>query len=297
MKQGLVSIIIPVYNSEKYIKRSVRSALAQSYENIEVIVVDDGSTDGTGIKLKKIADPRLKVISSENKGPGAARNIGVRESAGEYILYLDSDDEIVKGAVSRCITEIKGSGVDIVTFNTEAVGSSDTFKPNYKRDIIEGIYSPEEYLKDKTPCVVCLYFFKKEVAEKNRLEFLEGIVHEDRAYTPMLIKAAGNISYIDQVLHTRYIVEDSIMTRKKTIYNIESKRAVIDYLEKNNIDAAFIKHLWWSSCKDILKIGERKERKRSWVLMLETRRSNDIGLRTGEVVKLWMLRVLCVALG
>ena len=275
MIRDLVSIIIPVYNSEKYIKRSVGSALAQTYKNIEVVVVDDGSTDTTRVKLNEIKDSRLRVVSSENLGPGAARNTGVEESRGRYILYLDSDDAIDQTTVSRCIEEFIDREIDIVTFDTRIEGESKFFKPDYSRGE-KGIYRTKDYLKNNTPCVVWLYFFKRSLVDKENLEFLEGIIHEDRAYTPMLLKAGRKIAYIDEVLHTRYLVEGSIMTRGKTYFNIESKEKVIEYLAKNKIEKNFVHHLWWSLYTDILKIEDRESRKKALLLMQETKRLRNI---------------------
>lgn len=94
----LISIIIPVYNSEKYLKEALDSVLAQSYENIEVIMVDDGSVDSSPGICDAYAqkDPRFKVIHQENKGPSAARNRGIEEATGEYITFFDNDDLLHK---------------------------------------------------------------------------------------------------------------------------------------------------------------------------------------------------------
>lgn len=102
-----VSIIIPAYNSEKYIERSIESALCQSYKNIEVIVVDDGSLDSTlnlCNKYKKI-DERLLVITKKNGGVSSARNAGIKKSTGEYIFFLDSDDYLDTEVIEKLVVD------------------------------------------------------------------------------------------------------------------------------------------------------------------------------------------------
>jgi glycosyltransferase involved in cell wall biosynthesis len=88
-----VSVVIPLYNKAATVRVAVDSALSQSYRDLELIVVDDGSTDGSAGSLKDIADPRLRLLSQANAGPGAARNRGLREAHGEYVAFLDADDE------------------------------------------------------------------------------------------------------------------------------------------------------------------------------------------------------------
>jgi glycosyltransferase involved in cell wall biosynthesis len=92
IKNPLVSIIIPAYNAEKYIKGAIESALAQTYKNIEIVVVDDGSTDKTKDIVKEFADKRIKYIYQKNSGVAITRNTGIKNSTGEYIAFLDADD-------------------------------------------------------------------------------------------------------------------------------------------------------------------------------------------------------------
>lgn len=101
--QPLVSVVIPAYNSEETIGRAVRSALGQEYSPIEVVVVDDGSKDRTAETAEEIGDGRVRVIRQANAGPAGARNRGIREARGEFIAFLDDDDEWLPGRLTRCI--------------------------------------------------------------------------------------------------------------------------------------------------------------------------------------------------
>jgi len=97
----LVSIIVPVYNGERFVERAIASALAQTYRNIELIVVDDGSTDRTAPKVSAFQDSRIQYVYQENRERGAARNNGIRNSAGKYITFLDADDRYLPEKVQR----------------------------------------------------------------------------------------------------------------------------------------------------------------------------------------------------
>lgn len=115
MDDKLISIIIPIYNVGKYIKRCVESLIVQKYSNIEIILVDDGSSDDSAIIIDTLAsiDTRINVIHKENEGVSSARNIGIENAKGEYIMFVDGDDWVDNEYVSYFVNLINKSGCDI----------------------------------------------------------------------------------------------------------------------------------------------------------------------------------------
>ena len=99
--QPLVSVILPAYNAERFLGRALRSGLAQTYPHLEIIVVDDGSTDRTAEVIRSFTDARVRYLSQPNRGQGAARNLGIRQSAGRYLTFLDADDVYLPQKVER----------------------------------------------------------------------------------------------------------------------------------------------------------------------------------------------------
>lgn len=97
----MISVVIPLYNKEASIKQSLMSVLSQSYQDFEVVIVDDGSTDGSVAKVEEIQDSRIRLIRQENGGPSKARNIGVKNAKGEWVLFIDADDEMLPDAISN----------------------------------------------------------------------------------------------------------------------------------------------------------------------------------------------------
>ena len=127
-----ISVIVPVYNVEKYINRCIDSILNQSFENFEVILIDDGSTDTTGEICDSYTakDSRVKVIHKENGGGSAARKAGIDAAVGKYIMFIDSDDAYVEGALEKAHQTITQEDVDIVQFNyykTANIGNVTSF--------------------------------------------------------------------------------------------------------------------------------------------------------------------------
>ncbi len=114
-----VSIIVPVYNTEKYLKKCFKSITEQTYSNLEIIIVDDGSTDDSGRLCDEYAqfDDRVMVIHKENGGLSSARNEGLRNSTGEYLTFVDSDDYISKDFVEKSLDLCKKYGADISVLN------------------------------------------------------------------------------------------------------------------------------------------------------------------------------------
>ncbi len=95
----MISVVIPLYNKETSVAQSLQSVLSQSYDDFEVVIVDDGSTDGSVAIVEAINDPRIRLIRQENGGPSKARNTGVKNARGEWIVFLDADDELLPGAI------------------------------------------------------------------------------------------------------------------------------------------------------------------------------------------------------
>ena len=117
--EKLVSIIIPAYNTEKYIGNCIESVIKQTYHNLEVIIVNDGSEDNTLeiITKARLRDNRIVVINQENNGPSAARNAGLKICRGDYVFFLDSDDWLIPNCIEKLISIEKKKKVDIIFFD------------------------------------------------------------------------------------------------------------------------------------------------------------------------------------
>lgn len=182
-----ISVIIPVFNTEKYLKRCVDSILAQTYRNLEIILVNDGSTDGSGsiCEYYKTTDERVKVIHKKNGGQSSARNAGLDIATGNFISFVDSDDWLVKDIYEHCVELIKSKMCDVVDFQCiYTYGEDKHFSLNKKEEkleVIEGKEILRDYLlrgqTDKTPFSVCRKLYKKMLFEKVR--FPEGRINED----------------------------------------------------------------------------------------------------------------------
>ena len=119
MNRFLVSIIIPVYNGEKFIDECLKKILKQTYENIEIIVINDGSTDETKNILKKYSlNKKIKIFNNENHGVSYGRNYGIEKATGDYIMFLDVDDELLDDAIEQLVDYVnKNNDIDIIRFN------------------------------------------------------------------------------------------------------------------------------------------------------------------------------------
>lgn len=181
-----VSVIIPCYNAEKYIAAAVHSVLFGAYQNVECVVVDDGSKDQSLNVLKSISDERLKVFSIENSGGGYARNIGIKHASGHYIAFLDSDDLLDKEGLKVLVEKSKNRSADQLvfgianSFRDEEVDNSDTDKLLKKllseaktKDFVNrsDLYSTDDNVSNlwnyfQKPLSICCVLYTKESLEK-----------------------------------------------------------------------------------------------------------------------------------
>ena len=138
MSIKMISVVIPLYNKESSIAQSLKSVLSQEYDNFEVVIVDDGSTDGSVGVVEAINDPCVRLIKQENGGPSKARNTGVKNAKGEWILFLDADDEMLPGAIEYFAQKIK-EHTEVDMFLGEVIvnnGKSEYLVRKYKEGFI-----------------------------------------------------------------------------------------------------------------------------------------------------------------
>lgn len=211
-----LSIIIPAYNAEAYLPQCLDSILAQEHRGCEVIVVDDGSTDGTAALLERYPD--VKVIHQENRGMSTARNRGLDEARGEYILFVDSDDLLTDGALETLVAEL--SGEDIIAFNAKKLHDATgelTYHPTIREpETTDGwTYFCRHRLEATDIHFVCIWqrAYRRQFLIDNNLRFADGILRaEDDLFTTQAMLAAKTLRTITPCLYIYRVRANSITT-------------------------------------------------------------------------------------
>lgn len=206
------SIIIPVYNVEKYIKECLDSVLNQTYKDYEVIVVNDGTKDNS-IEIAK--EYPFKIINQKNQGLSVARNTGVKHAKGEYILFLDSDDYLEKDTLKE-IEKSLDNTPDIVRFQIKEVFENKEDKEHPEASFInkDGIESFEEIVKYHFIENAWCYAINRKYYNKHKFQFRPGTVHEDFGLIPLVIINAKIVSSIDYIGYNYRQRQGSIMNDK-----------------------------------------------------------------------------------
>ena len=226
-----VSVIIPVYNVQDYLAECLDSVINQTLRDIEIICVNDGSTDDSLRIAQEYAekDSRIRVISQPNGGLSAARNTGMRDARGEYIYFLDSDDYLLTNALEELYFRSRENELDILYFGAESFFESDELKEEnkklaayYYRTATDGSVGSEAamklFLKDNSyRSSVPMQFFRRALLTENHLQFLEGILHEDELFTPLALCAAETVAVSDARYYQRRVRGDSIMTQPASV--------------------------------------------------------------------------------
>ncbi len=223
---GLISVIIPVYNVEEYLKECVDSVLSQTYENYEIILINDGSTDSSGKICDEYAEKndKISVVHKENGGLSDARNKGLSLANGKYVYFLDSDDYIIPEAFAELVLIIEKENSDFVFFDAKSFedgNKSFNIEQRYIRKKEYGAAKGEEVLMNlldnkEYHSAVPLCFIKKAFLEKARLRFITGIFYEDTVFTYELFMLSNMVSYCSKALYHRRYRKASIMTSPKS---------------------------------------------------------------------------------
>lgn len=245
MKYPCVSIIIPVYNAEKYLLNCLSSATKQTLTNIEIIVINDASTDSSLgiIKKFKKTDKRIKLINfHENKGNGIGRNVGIKKSTGDYILFLDADDWLEQNAAERLYQAASVKNAEIVH-----LGYFQHNTKSEKCDIILPCYSGEDkdflryfllLIKGFTSMPWC-YFYSRDFLVKNEIKFTEGIFFEDVNFVAKAFFCVRRLTLVnDYPLYNYLIHKDSItgsLSKKKIRDLFEAHIILKKILKEENL--------------------------------------------------------------
>lgn len=240
-----ISIIIPVYNSRKYIKKCINSVINQSYSNFEIIVVDDGSTDGSLDIIYSFNDSRIKVIKQENRGVSEARNVGIKNSSGDYIMFIDSDDYIEFNMLEKFVNVYKNFTPDLIICGI----FSETCKNSHKDMFFDG----NSYYRDKTSVrksMVRLYeknllynvwnkMFKLSIIKRYNITFPSITFGEDNTFNQSYLLHCNSIYNISDCLY-HYVreVKNSVTTMYiDGLFNIRIKenKSFINFFKKIGI--------------------------------------------------------------
>ena len=205
--QQLVSVIVPVYNVENYLRKCLDSLINQSYVNLEILLVNDGSTDASGELCEEYAekDLRVKVFHKENGGPSSARNLGLEHAGGGYITFIDSDDYLAEDAVESLVTSLEKHQADISFCQTEIVDETGAIlDKSRKKYYEETVLSPEEMMME-----ICLNrmtgtsawgkLYRSTLFEDIR--FPVGKLYEDTYTTPDVVIRSRRVAFIGRAVY------------------------------------------------------------------------------------------------
>lgn len=246
MRRPLVSVIVPVYNVEKYLKECLDSVAGQTYRNLEIILVDDGSTDNSGVIVdeykKKTGDKRIKIMHKKNGGLSSARNAGMKHTNGEYIVFVDSDDYIDKAYIEKLYNIACREKADIVACSFKSYSYDNSIlkkSPIWPEKSLRGVDAIEDAFKNKRPSYICLCLYKTSLFKDNDILFPEGQDFEDIPTKIKLLYHANNVAFTNEKLYYYQIRNNSITgaNLSEERYNdfLQSLADVRDYLSSMGV--------------------------------------------------------------
>lgn len=240
-----LSIIIPVYNVEGYIKKTLQSLIKQTIKNFEVIIVDDGSTDNS-IKeieevIKNTIEPNIKVVKKRNEGVSSARNVGLKKASGAYVLFLDGDDYISSDLVENIYRYIKNDEYDVITWGYDEVTEDgkiishyfDKYKMNLT--VMSGITAIKKILIEKSMWMwTGSIAYRKELIINNNLQYTIGCNNgEDQEFNFKVLARSNKVIFINKIL-SYYVQRKSSISNNSDLRKLDSIYALkrtLNYLD------------------------------------------------------------------
>jgi glycosyltransferase involved in cell wall biosynthesis len=238
-----VSVVIPIYNVEKYLRDCLSSVVEQTLRDIEIICIDDGSLDGSADILREFSahDNRFEVITQKNAGLSAARNRGLASATGDYIYFLDSDDFLVPRALETAYQCAQDNSLELLVFDSDVVNESgarveegswrtkqtkrsreyDTVVTG--RELFQRMVSSKDY-----STMVWMYLYSREFLERTNLQFTEKIFFEDNDFSFKAMLQAERARHLRQALHCYRVRKGAITESRRTLQH--AKSALVGYV-------------------------------------------------------------------
>lgn len=211
----LVSVIIPIYNVHRFIERGIKNVLAQTYKDFEIILSDDGSTDGGYEECEKWTekDSRIRVVHQDNRGAGAARNHGINEAKGEFIYFFDIDDEISPNLLDYCVRTMIEKDVDFICFGYNNIET--TYNSKVTVSFPEVRTSNNNELRDlfvdqfvlKVNGFPWNKFYRKSFLDEHHLRYEDQRIQQDEVFNLKCYQRLERVFFSPEVLYTYYIYE------------------------------------------------------------------------------------------
>lgn len=270
-KTPAISVIVPVFNVEQYVAECLESLFQQTCQDIEIICVDDGSTDSSLSIIMEYAHryPNVVILQQKNSGLSAARNSGMQYARGEYIHFLDSDDSMKLSSYELVLDKARTHNLDLLFFDGESFYEDESLKKEYtwfatgytSKSVGDSIIDGKEYfanaiIEKDFRVHACMYIVRRDFLLQHNLQFLEGIVHEDNYFTCACTMLSKRTSHLTAPLYNRRVRRDSITIRDKCFRHsygyFYSYLALRDFVDHADIPA-YIKEIASSKLVEILK--------------------------------------------
>lgn len=208
------SIIVPIYNVEKYVEKCMKSINNQTYKNYEVLLINDGSPDNSEELIEKYikGKDKFKYFKKTNGGLSDARNYGAKKATGDYLLFLDADDYFSPKLLEELNKSASVQDCDVIKFNYRTVYENGQEENHFKTNF-QGLTTDDalkQIIKDEMLEPAWLYSYKRKFWEKNKFMYYKGRVHEDYGLTPLVLMAASSISSIEYIGYNYFYREGSI---------------------------------------------------------------------------------------
>lgn len=282
-KKPLVSVVVPIYNVEPYVEQCLRSIMYQTYENLEIICVDDCGQDNSMDIVKTLVkeDSRIKIVRhKKNKGLGGARNTGLKKASGEYMLFIDSDDWIEKDCVEEVVNVMNKTGVDSAWFKAQFwLENEQKTAPmdfcSYFMNLNEGYININENNLSSFPLITWNKAYRRDFLLKHKLGWRENVIYEDVEFYYKAFTKTSYIYLIDKYFYYYRQRPGSIM--QSSLYNDEKSKTayfvvgeVYKYLIKENLFEKYQNAYYKYACEILNSFGASNEEKLEFLnLILE----------------------------
>ena len=238
MNKKDISIIVPIYNAEKYLNKCIDSIINQTKKELEIILINDGSTDNSETIIKKYDDKRIKYFKNKNQGIGKTRNFGIDKATGKYIMFLDSDDFLELNACEKMYEKAEKEKLDIVVCDYYRYfdnGKKEEVKlPDFKNSSLKD--NPNIISEHLSPWAK---IYKTDLIKKNNIKFVENLKYEDAPFVIEALDCAKKIGKINSPLNYYVIHEQSETTvRDEKVFDIIK---IVDKIRKYTRNKDYLK--------------------------------------------------------